>query len=121
MASTKAVTVLDNNVTLTAGAADNTSSVATLTTGYGAELHIKVTNGATGPTVTTAVQVWVSPDNSNYYRFGGTLQATLGNAIVTSWSIPIPIGVQYCKVVSGSNTGQNTTIRSEISHVTAIA
>ena len=121
MASTKVVSVLDNNVTLTAGAGDNTSTVWTLDDGYGAELYIKVTNGATGPTVAAQAQIWASPDNSNYYKFGGALIATLGNNVITSWSIPIPIGVEYLKVISGSNTGQNVVIRVEGSEVTAIS
>lgn len=121
MASTKVVTVLDNNVTLTAAAGDHTSDVWTIDDGYGGELHIKVTNGATGPTVAAQAQVWVSPDNSNWYKFGGALIATLGNNVVTSWSFPIPIGVKYLKVISGSNTGQNVVVRVEGSEVTAIA
>lgn len=121
MASTKVVTVLDNDVTLTASASDNTSAIWTIDDGYGGELYIKITNGATGPTVAAQVQVWASPDSSNWYKFGGALVSTLGNAIITSWSIPIPIGVEYVKVVSGSNTVQNVTIRSEGTEITAIA
>lgn len=122
MASTKVVTVLDNDVTLTAGAADHTSSVWTIDDGYSGVLHIKITNGATGPTVAATAQIWVSSDNSNYYEFGGLLQSATGNSVVSSWGgIPIPIGVEYVKVVSGSNTGQDVTIRVEGSEVTAIS
>lgn len=121
MASTKVVSVLDNNVTLVAAAANNTSSVATLTTGYGGQLSIKITNGATGPTVAAQAQIQTSPDGTNYYSFGGALVAALGNAVVSSWSISIPVGIQYLRVVSGSNTGQNVVIRAEISAVTAIS
>lgn len=121
MASTKAVTVLDNNVTLTASAADHTSGVWTVDDGYGGQLHIKITNGATGPTVAAQAQIWVSPDNSNWYKFGGALIAQLGNAVVTSWSISIPTGVEYVEVISGSNTGQDVVIRVEGSEVTALA
>lgn len=120
MPSTKVVTVLDDNVTLTAGAGDHTSGVWTIDDGYGGELYINITNGATGPTIAAQAQIWASADNSNYYKFGGPLISTLGNAIVTSWSIPIPIGVEYLKVISGSNTGQNVTIRVEGSEVSAI-
>jgi len=121
LAATKIVTVLDNNVTLTAGAGDHTSSVWTVDDGYGGELYIKITNGATGPTIAAVAQVWASPDNSNWYKFGGALGSTLGNGIITSWSIPIPIGVEYLKVISGSNTGQDVVIRVEGSEVTAIS
>ena len=121
MAVTKAVTVLDNNVTLTAAAADHTSDVWTLDDGHGGELYIKVTNGATGPTVAAVVQIWASPDNTNYYKFSGVLGSTLGNNIISSWSIPIPIGVEFIKVISGSNTGQDVVIRVEGSEISAIA
>ena len=120
MASTKVVTVLDDSVTLTAAAGDHTSGVWTIDDGYGGELYIKITNGATGPTVAAQAQIWASPDGTNYYKIGGVLISTLGNAIVTSWSIPIPIGIEYIKVISGSNTGQDVTIRCEGSEVTAI-
>lgn len=121
MAVTKAVTVLDDNVTLTAAAGDHTSSVWTLDDGHGGMLNIKVTNGATGPTVAATAQVWASPDNSNYYKFGGPLGSTLGNDIISSWAIPVPIGVEYLKIISGSNTGQDVVIRCEGSEITAIS
>ena len=121
MATTKVVTVLDNDVTLTAGAADHTSSIWTVDDGYGAELYVKITNGATGPTVAAQAQIHLSPDNSNYYEFGGPLMGTITNSDVQSWAINIPIGVEYVKVVSGSNTDQDVTIRVEGSEVTAIS
>ena len=121
MSATKTVTVLDDNVTLTAGGGDHTSSIWSLLTGYGAVLYLKITNGATGPTLAAQMQVWGSPDNSNYYKIGGALVATLGNSVITSLSVPIPIGHKYVKVVSGSNTGQNVTLRAEGTEVTAIA
>jgi len=121
MATTKVVTVLDNGVTLTAGAADHTSSVWTLDDGYGAELMIKITNGGTGPTIAAQAQIQVSPDNSNWYDFGGPVVGSVTLSVVTSWAINIPIGVEYLKVVSGSNTGQDVVIRVEGSEVTAIS
>ena len=121
MASIKTVTVLDDDVTLTAGAADHTSSVWTIDDGYGGELYVKVTNGATGPTVAAVVQIWASADNSNWYKFGGALGSTLGNTIVSSWSISIPIGVEYIKVISGSNTVQDVVVRVEGTEITAIS
>ena len=121
MSTTKVVTVLDNNVTLTAGAGDHDSTVWDLQDGYGGILHIKFTNGATGPTVAAQAQINVSPDNSNFYKLGNALVSNLGNSVVTSWSIHIPTGIKYLKVTSGSNTGQNVTIRVEGSEVTEIA
>jgi len=122
MAATKVVQVLMDNVTLTAGAGDATSSLGTLTTGYGAEVDVKITNGATGPTVAAQVQLQVSEDNSNWYNLGGPLVAQLGNGVITSWGgISINPAAQYVQALAGSNTGQNVTCRVEVSQVTAIA
>jgi len=120
MPTTKIVTVLVNDVAVVPNT-PNTSDTWDLADGYGGQLHIKITNGATGPTVAAQSQIWTSPDNSNWYKFGGALIATLGNAIVTSWNIPIPIGVKYLNVITGSNTGQNVTLRISGSEVTAIS
>ena len=111
MVTAKVNTVLDDNVTLVASAADHDSTVWDLQDGYGGLLLIKITNGATGPTVATQSQIKVSGDNSNWYNMGGALVSTLGNNVVTSWAINVPAGAKYLKVTSGSNTGQNVTIR----------
>jgi hypothetical protein len=111
MATTKVVTVLDDNVTLAHDSANHTSGLLDLQDGYGGLLQVKITNGVTGPTIAAQCQVQVSGDNSNWYNLGGALISTLGNSIVTSWSVPIPIGAKYLHVVSGSNTGQDVTLR----------
>lgn len=121
MASTKAVTAIFNGTTLTAGASDTTSSVVTLDDGYGAALHIKLTNGATGPTVAAQVQIQVSADNSEWYDLGGALVGSTTNSDVVSWGgIEIPVGVEYLRLVAGSNTGQAVTCDADISEVTAV-
>jgi hypothetical protein len=121
MATTKVVSVLDNDVTLTAAAGDHTSGVWTIDDGYGGELYIKITNGGTGPTIAAEAQIWVSPDNSNWYEFGGAIVGTTGNSEVVSHAVNIPVGAEYAKVISGSNTGQDVTIRVEGTEVTAIS
>ena len=122
MATTKAVTAIWSAVTLTAGAGDTTSSAVDLTDGYGGTLNIKLTNGATGPTIAAQVQVQVSEDNSEWYNFGGALIGSTANNAVTSWGgIIIPIATKYLRLVAGSNTGQNVTVDADLSEVTAIA
>jgi hypothetical protein len=122
MATTKTVTAIWSSQTLTAGAGDTTSSAVTLDDGYGAALGIKLTNGATGPTVAAQVQIQTSQDNSEWYNMGGALVGGDGDSEVTSWgSIEIPIGVEYLRLVAGSNTGQNVTVDADISEVTAVA
>lgn len=122
MASTKAVTAIFNGETFTAGSTHADSSVVTLDDGYGAALHVKITNGATGPTVALSLQIWVSADNSEWYKFGGELQGNTDNNGEVSWGgINIPMGVEYLKIAPATNnTGQNVTVDADISEVTAI-
>jgi hypothetical protein len=121
MATTKAFTAIWNGQSLTAGAGDTTSTAVTLDDGYGAALHVQLTNGGTGPTVPAQVQIEVSGDNSEWYDFGGPLIGTVTASDVVSWGgIDIPIGVEFLRLVAGSNTGQAVTVDADISEVTAI-
>ena len=122
MATTKSASAIWSGTTLTASAAATTSDAVNLTDGYGATLDIKLTNGATGPTVAAQVQVQVSEDGTEYYNFGGPLIGSTVNSAIVSWGgIIIPVGTQYLRCVAGSNTGQNVTVDADISEVTAIA
>lgn len=121
MASTKTTTVDSNNVTLTAGAGDTTSSGVDLQDGYSATAFVKLTNGGTGPTVAAQVQIEVSPDNSNWYRLGGPLAGSTANSAVSSWAVPIPQDAKYVRTVAGSNTVQNVTLRVEVVETSALS
>jgi len=124
MASTKSTpTILDNNVTLVAGAGidGNVSEIWNLSTGYGGILYLKNTNGAIGPTIAAQSAVWCSPDNSNWYILPDSSGSwSLGNSVVSSITIPIPIEYKYIKVVSGGNTDQDTTFRAEGTEITSL-
>lgn len=121
MASTKTVAAIWSGVTLTAAAGDTTATAVVLDDGYGAALHIKLTNGATGPTIAAQVQIEVSADNSEWYAFGGPLVGNTDNNGVVEWGgIDIPIGVEYLRLVGGSNTGQDVTVDADISEVTSL-
>lgn len=120
MATTKAVTAIWSSQTLTSGAADTTSSAVTLDDGYGAALHVKITNGGTGPTLPAQCEVQVSADNSEWYEVT-TLKAGTTSSAVYDWGqIQIDIGTEYLRLVAGSNTAQNVTIDADVSEVTAI-
>ena len=121
MAATKAVTAMESGLTLTASAGDDTGATVTIDTGYGAQIGLKLTNGATGPTIAAQIQIQVSQDNSEFYDFGGALVGTTGNSEVSSWSVEVPIGVEYIKTVQGSNTGQDVTCDIDLTNVTAVA
>ncbi len=121
MATTKVFTALANAVTLTAGAGDTTSSAVTMDTHYGASLSIKLTNGGSAPTTPAQVQIQVSQDNSEWYDFGGALVGSVTNSAVVSWGgIDIPIGIEFLRIVSGSNTVQNVTLDADVSSVSVI-
>jgi hypothetical protein len=122
MASTKARTSIASAVTMTAGAGNATSTAVDLSAGYGAQLDVQITNGATGPTVPGQVQIQTANDVSGtlWVNFGGPLVGSAVNSAVSSWSVDLPIGVARVRLVSGSNTAQNTTLDADISQVTGI-
>jgi hypothetical protein len=122
MAATKSATSIWSGVTLSASAANTTSSAQTLTTSYGSVVNISLTNGGTGPTTAAQVLIQVSADNSHWYDFGGPLVgSTTGSAAISWGGIEIPLGVQYLRLVAGSNTGQAVTVSADISQVTAVS
>jgi len=117
---TKAATAILNGLTMVAAAGDATSA-ATALTGFGADVGLKITNGATGPTVAGQLQIELSIDGTKYYKNGGPLVGSVTNSAVSSWTQHIEMGWKYIRVVSGSNTGQNTTADVDVSDVTVIA
>jgi hypothetical protein len=121
MASTKTARVLESGLTLTAGAGDDTGAALDLTDSYGGELHLKITNGGTGPTVAGQIQIQTSADNSEWYDYAGPMVATTGNSEITSWNVDIPMGVMYLRTVQGSNTGQNVTCDIDFGEVEAVS
>ena len=121
MASTKVVTAIWSTITLTAGAGDTASADIDLQDGYGGTLHVKLTNGGTGPTVAAEVQVQMSGDDTEYYGYGGPLTGNTDSSGVSSWTIPVPIGTQYLRLVAGSNTGQDVVVDADVTEVTALS
>jgi hypothetical protein len=122
LAATKARTSLHNAATLTAGAGDTTSSSVDLSAGYGATVDIKLTNGATGPTVAAQVQVQVANDAAGtlWVNYGGPLVGPTANSASSSWAVDVPPGFAAVRTVSGSNTAQNVTISVDVSNVSAL-
>lgn len=121
MATLKTFTAIWDNRPLVANAADSTSTSVNLNDGYGASLHIKLTNGTTGPTAAAQVSIEVSGDDSEWYEFGGPLVGLTSNSGVISWgSIEIPWGVEHLRLVAGSNTDENVTVDADISEITSV-
>ncbi len=125
MAASKTRTSIASGVTMTAGAGNVSTVGPDLSTAYGAQLDIKLTNGGTGPTVAAQVQIQVAADYNSgsphlWVNFGGPLVGSTTNSAASSWSVELPIGVAAVQIVSGSNTGQNVTLDCDISSVTGI-
>jgi hypothetical protein len=125
MGATKSRTSIWSATTLTAGAGDTTSSVVDLSSAYGAQINIKLTNGGTGPTVAAQVQAKVANDYNAgsptlLVNFGGAFQGGTTNSGVYYCSIEVPVGVSAIELVAGSNTGQDVTVDADISIVTAL-
>ena len=121
MATTKADTAIWSAQSLSAGGGPTTSSAVVLDDGYGAALHVKLTNGGTGPTTAAQIQIQTSADNSEWYDFGTPLVGGVANSEVVSWGgIEIPAGVEYLRLVATHPTGQAVTVDADLSEVTAI-
>lgn len=117
MPAAKSTTVIWNNVTQTAGGS-TTSSAVTLTDAYAAHLDIRVTNGATGPTLPATIRIEYSHNNTDWYPQTTDMPADLGNNVVTTFNWDIPPGVGYVRLQGGGNTGQSVTLRAEITELT---
>ena len=125
MATTKTRTSLWNAQTLTAGAGNTSTAWQDVSTGYGVQVSIILTNGATGPNIAAQVQIETandynagSPNEPTYY--GGALVGSTANNGVARWSVELPIGVASFRLTAGSNTGQAVTVDADYANVTAI-
>ena len=120
MAISKTVAAIWNAVSQAAGAT-TTSAAVDLRLAYAAAVSIKATNGATGPTVAATVQIQVSEDSVEWYNFGGALNSTLGNSVISQWGgIELPAASNYMRLVGTANTGQAVQLDADISYVTEI-
>ena len=120
MAAVKTVTVVRNNVTMTTAAGNATSNSVNISVGFGVVSYIKLTNGATAPTVAAQAQIELSPDDSNWYKFGGPLIGNLTDNGVEEFVTDIPVAAMFIRFITGSNTGQDVTMRIEVSEVSSV-
>jgi hypothetical protein len=123
MGTTKNPVVMLNSITLVPSAPQ--SAIAVINAGYGANMMIRNTNGATGPTVAASYLIEVSNDVSgvtflNPYTILNLTSLT-GNNIITDFApIQIDEGLQAIRITASGNTVQNVTSRVELSNVTVI-
>ena len=121
MALTKANTVIENDVTLTAAAADDVSATQTLTGNYSTLIRVRLTNGATGPTIAAQCKVQIAEaDTAALFMTLATLVGGVTNSGVYEWCVQIPDSAEYLRLVGGSNTGQNVTYRAVQEQITAL-
>lgn len=82
-------------------------------------MTLKVTNGATGPTVGCDARIEVSNDNSDWWE---VFRATAGvaNSGVYIWLVDLPDSILYSRTVFGGNTGQSVTVEADGHKITAV-
>lgn len=111
-------------------AGSTTRGTLDLRTAQGGVLTMKITNGATGPTVAATATVSIAhnagatptagaegSDWKRLYQFAGTTTAN----DVQQWSIDIPPGVMHLQVEFSGNTGQAVTVEAFLSEITSAA
>jgi len=128
-------TLTKNARTLIAAATSNAAGATTrgtvdLRTAQGGMLTIKLTNGATGPTVQAEARALIAhnggatptaasagTDWKTVWRFGGGVTA---NA-VTEQSFAVDAGAMHLEVEVTGNTGQAVTCEAYLSEITSVA
>lgn len=122
MALTKSRTSINSGATLTAGAGNTTSATQDVSASYETIVHIKLTNGATGPTIPAQTLVQVAADSGGtlFVDYGAPLVGPTANNGTASWSVYLPMAIAAFRLVSGSNTAQNVTLDSDYDRVTGI-
>src|SRR4051812_10942830 len=105
MAATKTLRTIIAAATSNAGSATTTGSVVDLSTKYGGLITIKLTNGATGPTVAASAKVYTSGDNTNF-KLLTTITGDSTNNSVNEYAVEIPAPVMYVRVDVTGNTAQ---------------
>ena len=114
----------------TNAAAATTRGTLDLRTAQGGLLTLKITNGATGPTVQCEGRVLVAhnagstpsaasagADWKTIWRCGGTTT----NSAVTERSVLIDPSVMHVEVEFTGNTGQGVTVEAYLSETTSVA
>lgn len=128
-APTKAVATLIAAATSNA-AGTTTRGVVDLRTSFGGLLTIKVTNGATGPTVAPTINILAAHNTGSTpaAASAGTDWKTIAsfagdsvNSSINEWSYEVPPGVMHLEVEVTGNTAQAVTCEAFMSQISAIS
>lgn len=106
------------NKVLFAGGADIFTDSEPLIEGHGGSMTMRITNGATGPTVQGQIQPQISHDDTTWFDFGSPLQGGTSADAVTVDTRDIPEAVKYLRFAGGSNTVQSITVHVDITELT---
>jgi hypothetical protein len=101
-------------------AAGTSNAAGATTTGAAVDLDatqesgitIKMTNGATGPTIACSAYVEISHDGGTSWKTFAVLTATAANNAIAEWPVDIPRWVKRVRVVFKDNTGQAVTVEA---------
>ena len=111
-----------------ASASPPTRGTVDLRTAQGGLLTVKITNGATGPTVAATVNILVAHNSGATptaasagadWKTIWSFTATTGNSAVTEQSIDVGPGVMHLEVEVTGNTGQAVTCEAFLSEITS--
>ncbi len=119
MAATKNLRTIIAAATSNTAGSTVTGTAINLTTAYGGLITIKITNGATGPTVPASAKVYTSGDNTNFKLFA-TLTGDSTNNSVNEWSVDISAPTMYARVDVTGNTAQTVTCEAFLQELTTV-
>ena len=110
-------------------AGSTTRGTADLRTAQGGMLTVKVTNGATGPTVPATVNILIAHDagatptaasSGADWKTIWSFAASTGNNVVTEQSITIDPAIMHLEVEVTGNTAQAVTCEAYLSEITSV-
>lgn len=120
MAASKTKRTVIAAATSNAAGATTNGTELDLSTKYGGLLNVRITNGATGPTIGPDVVVYTGSATGEKREFSRQTGPTTNNA-VTDFPVEIPPGVMFLNLDVTGNTGQAVTIEAFFQELTGIA
>lgn len=105
--------------TSNAAGGTTTGTAVNLTTALGCAVVLKVTNGATGPTVGCTVKIEVSNDTTNWFTWYAATASVTASA-VNEFSVDLPPAIMYARSKFEGNTGQAVTVEAVGHELTSI-
>lgn len=119
MAATKTKRALIAAATSNAAAATTSGTEVNLSTAYGGLLVVRITNGATGPTVGPDVVVYAGSATGEKREYSRQTGPTT-NSAVTDFAIDIPPGLMFLNLDITGNTGQAVTAEAFMEELSTI-